>query len=134
MKRHVMKIDSLPVIAPFRLFRPLRHVPGRYLGLGALAAVAVSPDLVLLLVVNAAHVMWAVLHAVIGVLELSIEHLVAEVFEVSRHTAQIITAWILLLLFLLLAGWLVRKFLLRPIPVTAEAAADAGDAGTDSRT
>lgn len=49
-----------------------------------------------------------ILHYVIEVLELGLEHLIHSLFHVSRHTAQIMTAWTGLFIFLVL-GWFVFR-------------------------
>jgi hypothetical protein len=49
-----------------------------------------------------------ILHYIIEVLELSLEHLIHSMFHVSRHTAQILTAWTGLFIFLVL-GWFIFR-------------------------
>jgi len=49
-----------------------------------------------------------ILHYVIEVLELSLEHLIHSMLHVSRHTAQILTAWTGLFIFLAL-GWFIFR-------------------------
>lgn len=124
------QIHSEPKTAPFWLFHALRRCYAKQwaLGMGILAVVVTFPDVALALAVKTVHAVWFVLHAVVGVLELSIEHVVELAFHVSRHTAQLITAWILLLMFLLLAVWLARKCLLRAQPSAPNAAQDSGPA------
>ncbi|HYE37319.1 MAG TPA: hypothetical protein VEB01_18110 [Methylocaldum sp.] len=53
---------------------------------------------------------WAgsILHYAIEVLELGLEHLIESIFHVSRRTAQILTAWTGLLIFLVLGWFIVR--------------------------
>ncbi len=113
-----MDINMLnePAASPIQGF--LRRFPAKYLALalGIVAVAAAFPDIALTLAVKTAHAVWFVLHTVIGVLELSIEHLVEMAFHVSRHTAQLITAWILLFMFLSLAIWLARRYLPRSQP------------------
>ncbi len=94
--------------------RALRRIPGKHLAwsAAALAFIILLPDLAFALVGQVAHAAWFVIHTVIGVLELSIEFLVEWAFHVPRYTAQLITAWILLFMFLLLVVWAARRWLL----------------------
>lgn len=88
-----------------------RRPPSKHLALlGGLALLLVSPDMALFLIGQALHLVWLVAHFCLGWLELGFKHLVQETFDVSRHTAQIITAWTGLFVFLALFVWLYRKF------------------------
>jgi hypothetical protein len=49
------------------------------------------------------------LHYVIEVLELGLEHLIEAMFHVSQRAAQIVTAWTGLLIFLVLGWFVFRK-------------------------
>ncbi|WP_210023992.1 hypothetical protein [Methylocaldum sp. RMAD-M] len=51
----------------------------------------------------------SLLHYAIEVLELGLEHLIEATFHVSQRTAQILTAWTGLFLFLLLGWFIFRK-------------------------
>lgn len=123
-----LQIYSERKTAPFRWFHALRHGSGKQwaLGTGILALVVAFPDLALMLAVQAAHAVGFVLHIVIGLVELGIEHLVDAIFDVPRHTAQLITAWTLLFIFLLLAVWRVRKGLSRA-PASAPPSPPSGE-------
>lgn len=90
----------------------LSRIPRRWLiPLAVSAALAiVFPDLALTLILNLLHALWFVAHAIIGWVELSIEHLLEWSLGVSRHTAQILTAWIGLFLILTLLVWLIRRY------------------------
>ncbi len=94
--------------------RALRRIPGKRLAwsAAALTLIVLLPDLAFALAGQVAHAAWFVIHTVVGVLELSIEFLVEWAFHVPRYTAQLITAWILLFMFLLLAVWAARRWLL----------------------
>jgi len=109
-----MPSHSLSEHPLFPIPRALRRLSGKSWAwsLAVLAFIALLPDLALALAGQLAHAVWFVIHTVIGVLELSIECLVEWAFHTSRHTAQLITAWILLLLFVLLLVWVTRRWLL----------------------
>ncbi|MGZ8216698.1 hypothetical protein [Methylomagnum sp.] len=93
--------------SPFTPRRP----PAKYVALlGGLALVLAAPDLALFIVGQALHVVWYVLHFALGSLELAIEHGFRSAFQVSRHTAQMMTAWLGLFVFLALFVWLYRRF------------------------
>lgn len=64
------------------------------------------------------HAVLQLLHVIIGSLELTVEHALQEALQVSRHTAQIMTAWIGLAALAGLIGWLYR-WLARLLPVLA---------------
>lgn len=68
-----------------------------------LVVLIVFPDVVF-------HLLFQVLHVVIGWLELTLEHALQSALNVSRHTAQIMTAWIGLALLIVLLVWAYRKF------------------------
>lgn len=88
-----------------------RRLPAKHLALlGGLALLLVAPDLLLFLLGQALHLVWLVVHFCLGWLELGFKHLVQETFDVTRHTAQIITAWTGLFVFLALFVWFYRKF------------------------
>jgi hypothetical protein len=55
-----------------------------------------------------AHLVLQVFHVALGWLHLAIEHGLQSAFDVSRHTAQIITAWIGLGALIALSVWLYR--------------------------
>jgi hypothetical protein len=69
----------------------------------------VAPDLLLHLLAGILHLAWEVIHAGLGVLHLGFEHLLQEAFGLSRHGAQMVTAWIGLALILALGAWAGRK-------------------------
>jgi len=96
----------------------LRRPPAKYLAwLAGLALLLAFPDMVMLLAVKLFHIAGYLLHFLIGWLEVGLKHLVHWAFDVSRHTAQIITAWIGLFASLLLLVWLLRRFIFRaPTP------------------
>lgn len=96
---------------PNLLRRLWRRPSGTHLAVAGAVAFAIAfPDLALMLLGQAAHVVWFILHTVIGVFELGTEHVIEWAFHVPRHTAQIMTAWVGILAFLLLLVWLARKF------------------------
>lgn len=81
---------------------------GRFAGknaaiVGGVGALILFPDIVF-------HLVFEVLHFAIGWIELTIEHAIQEALDVSRHTAQIMTAWIGLAVLIALLAWLYRKF------------------------
>lgn len=93
---------------------PWRWIARRLLDKAALTAygivfVLVFPDVALHILLQGLHLIWFVLHVFIGWIELSIEHVVESAFGVHRHTAQMITAWIGLVIFLGLLAWGWRK-------------------------
>lgn len=55
------------------------------------------------------HWTGSVLHVLLEVLELALEHFLESAFGVSGHTAQMLTAWIGFLVFLVLAIILFRQ-------------------------
>jgi hypothetical protein len=87
-----MNPDPLKESAPPLLFHALLRFSAKQwaLGMGTLAMVVVVPDVALALLVQVAQAVGFVLHAVVGVLELGIEHVVEAACHVSRHTAQLI--------------------------------------------
>ena len=110
-----MRPDLSTIPRPAFWSRFPRRLPGYSLAL--LVAVGlglVCPDLALSLIVNVLHAVWFIMHALIGWLELSIEHLLEWSLGVNRHTAQILTAWIGLFMILALLVWLTRKFMPKP--------------------
>lgn len=116
--------------SPFTPRRP----PAKYMALlGGLALLLAAPDLALFIVGQALHVVWYVLHFALGSLELAIEHGLQSAFQVSRHTAQMMTAWLGLFVFLALFVWLYRKFVPRFLGIlanrrrTAEPEAETAD-------
>lgn len=84
--------------------RSARRFGGKHAALvGGLGILILFPDVVF-------HLLFEVLHIVIGTLELSLEHALHSALPVSRHTAQMLTAWIGLTLLIVLLAWLYRRF------------------------
>lgn len=110
-----MRIDHIYKSATVRLIYDLCCFSGKrwVAGIALLLMVAAFPDVCLIVVAKAAHIFGFLLHIVVGVLELGIEHLVHSVIDVHRHTAQLITAWTLFFLFTGLMVWLLRNLLFR---------------------
>jgi hypothetical protein len=89
---------------------PWRWIARRLLDRTALAAYGIAaallfPDVALQILLQVLHFAWFVIHVFIAWAELSIEHVVESAFGVHRHTAQIITAWIGLVILLGLLAW-----------------------------
>lgn len=84
--------------------RSARRFGGKHATLvGGFGILILFPDVVF-------HLLFEVLHIVIGTLELGLEHALHSALHVSRHTAQMLTAWIGLALLIVLLAWLYRRF------------------------
>jgi membrane-bound ClpP family serine protease len=83
------------------------------LALLGLALLLTVPDLVFLAITHvlfgAVHLVWAVVHFVLGFVHLWFEHLLQEAFGMTRHGAQMATAWVGLVLIVAGAVWVGRK-------------------------
>lgn len=103
-----------PVLNISRSILLSRHHRYRFLPLLVVTGVTlVFPDLTWEIILNFLHTLWFVVHGAIGWFELSIEHLLEWSLGVSRHTAQILTAWLGLFLILYFLVWLARYFTLK---------------------